>query len=65
MVQFDWTPVNLDSSGGSFGGLGSTDIAAHRFRFLADLVIHRHVDAQVGASGRVGVGLDIAHASAR
>jgi hypothetical protein len=64
MVQFDWTPVNLDTSGGSFGGLGSTDIAAHRFRFLADLVIQRHVMPKLVASGRVGIGLDIAHASA-
>ncbi|MEO8844441.1 MAG: hypothetical protein ABI591_19565 [Kofleriaceae bacterium] len=64
MVQFDWTPINLDASGGSFGGLGSSDLAAHRFRFLADLVIQRHVTPKLVASGRVGIGLDIAHASA-
>jgi hypothetical protein len=64
MVQADWTPVNLDSSGGSFGGLGSADIAAHRFRVLADIVYQRHVASKVVASARVGAGIDIAHASA-
>lgn len=59
MVQFDWTPINLDTS-----SLGTFDFAFHRFRLLGDLVIQRHVAPKVVASGRVGIGLDIAHASA-
>jgi hypothetical protein len=58
MVQFDWTPINLDNS-----SVGTFDAAAHRFRLLADLVIQRHVAPKLVASGRVGIGLDIAHAS--
>jgi len=59
MVQFDWTPVSLDNS-----SVAGVDFAFHRFRFLADLVIQRHVMPKLVASGRVGIGLDIAHASA-
>jgi hypothetical protein len=59
MVQFDWTPVSLDNS-----SIAGVDLAFHRFRFLADLVIQRHVMPKVVASGRVGIGLDIAHFSA-
>jgi hypothetical protein len=58
MVQFDWTPINLDTD-----HVGTFDAAAHRYRLLADLVIQRHVMAKLVASGRVGIGLDIAHGS--
>jgi len=63
MLQFDWTPVNLDASGGSFG-IGSADIAGHRFRFLGDLVVHHPVTPKLVLSARVGAGVDLAHASA-
>jgi Outer membrane protein beta-barrel domain len=58
MVQFDWTPVSLDTS-----SFGTADFAFHRFRLLADLVIQRHVAPKLVVSGRVGIGLDIAHGS--
>ena len=59
MVQFDWTPVSLDNS-----SVAGVDFAFHRFRILGDLVIQRHFTPKVVVSGRVGIGLDIAHASA-
>ncbi|MEO8842097.1 MAG: hypothetical protein ABI591_07205 [Kofleriaceae bacterium] len=59
MLQFDWTPVSLDHS-----SVAGVDFAFHRFRILGDLVIQRHVMPKLVASGRVGIGLDIAHASA-
>jgi hypothetical protein len=60
MLQFDWTPVNLDNN--SFG-IGT--FSAHRFRILAAATIHKPVGPpHLIASGRAGVGIDIAHASA-
>ncbi|MFT3694886.1 MAG: hypothetical protein QM831_17180 [Kofleriaceae bacterium] len=64
-ISADWTPVNLNADGGSFGNLGSVDIAAHRFRFLANLVFqHPIAKTSLVFSARIGVGLDLAHASA-
>ena len=63
MVQADWTPVNLNNSGGAFGA-GSLDIAGHDFRFLADLTIHHPILPKLVLSARIGAGIDIAHASA-
>lgn len=64
MLQVDWTPVQLDNNGASFGGAGGVDVAAHRFRILADLGIQHRLPPHLIVSGRVGVGIDIAHASA-
>ncbi len=63
MIQADWTPENLNTSGGSFG-VGSADIALHRFRILGDLTVHHRVLPKLIVSARVGAGVDIAHASA-
>jgi hypothetical protein len=63
MLQVDWTPINLKNSGGSFG-IGSADISAHRFRVIADAVLHKAVTSRLVLSARAGAGLDIAHASA-
>jgi hypothetical protein len=64
MIQVDWTPINLNNDGASFGGAGGVDIAAHRFRFLADLGFQHRVMPKLILSARVGVGLDLVHASA-
>jgi hypothetical protein len=63
MLQVDWTPINLDATGGSFG-VGSTDFSAHRFRALADAVLHHQIAPRLWVSGRIGAGVDITHASA-
>jgi hypothetical protein len=65
MVTLDWTPVSLDNSGGSFGGLGAADIAGHRFRVLANATFDHTVSPKLVLTGRLGAGADIAHASAR
>lgn len=62
MIQADWTPVNLNNSGGAFG-VGSLDLAGHDFRFLADLTLHHRVAPKLVVSVRAGVGLELAHAS--
>ncbi|MEO6777456.1 MAG: hypothetical protein ABI467_31305 [Kofleriaceae bacterium] len=63
MIQADWTPINLNNSGGAFG-IGSADLAGHNFRFLADFTVHHPILPKLLLSARVGAGLDIAHASA-
>jgi hypothetical protein len=63
MVQADWTPENINASGVGFG-VGSADVALHRFRILGNLVYHHPVAGKLILSARVGVGVDIAHASA-
>lgn len=65
LLTFDWTPVSLDNSGGSFGGLGGADISAHRFRVLANATFDRAITPKVVLAGRIGGGIDIARASAR
>lgn len=62
MLQADWTPVNLNNSGGSFG-FGSANASAHVFRVLADFAFQHHLLEHVVVSGRAGIGIDIAHAS--
>lgn len=64
MISADWTPVNLNTNGGSFGNLAGVDISAHRFRFLANLVFHREFARNLVGSARIGAGIDLAHASA-
>lgn len=63
MIQADWTPVNLNNNGGAFG-IGSADIAAHEFRFLADFTVHHPILPKLLLGARAGAGIDIAHASA-
>jgi len=63
MIQADWTPVTLNNSGGGFG-VGSADIAAHEFRFLADFTVHHPILPKLMLGVRAGVGIDVAHASA-
>src|SRR6185503_9692445 len=62
MLQADWTPVNLNNSGGSFG-FGSTNASAHVFRVLADFAFQHHLIGHLVVSGRAGIGIDVAHAS--
>ena len=60
MLQFDWTPINLDN-----GSFGIGNFSAHRFRILAAGTIHKRVGPpHLIATGRAGIGIDIAHASA-
>ncbi|HUS30562.1 MAG TPA: hypothetical protein VMZ53_18760 [Kofleriaceae bacterium] len=60
MVSVDWTPYNTDAQA-DFPG---TDIAANRFRILANLAFMSPVKAKLMLTGRVGIGADIQHASA-
>jgi hypothetical protein len=64
MLQADWTPVNLDSGGGGSFGFGTVDVAAHRFRVLADLAFHKRVAPKLLVNLRAGAGIDVAHAAA-
>jgi hypothetical protein len=61
-LQFDWTPINLNNSGSSFG-VGDAAANAHVFRILIDPSFQHHVTEHIVLSGRVGIGMDIAHAS--
>jgi hypothetical protein len=63
LLRFDYTPVSLDNSGGSFG-LGSSDISGQRYRILADVAFQHRVAPKISFAGRAGAGIDIAHASA-
>jgi hypothetical protein len=62
MIGVDWTPVNLDNGGGSFG-IGSANGSAHRFRIIASAVFRHALTPRITLSARAGGGLDIAHAS--
>ena len=62
MLGIDWTPESLDNSGGGFG-VGSTSVAAHRFRAIASVVFRHRIAPRITLSGRAGAGIDIAHAS--
>ena len=62
MLQVDWTPVNLDNTGESFGA-GSINTAGDELRFLADLAFQHRVLPKVTITARGGAGLDIAYAS--
>ena len=64
ILTLDWTPVSLDNSGGSFGGLGAADIAGHRFRILVNGTFDHAILPKLVLTARVGGGIDIAHASA-
>lgn len=61
-VTLDWTPENLNNSGGAFPG-GSVDITGHRFRLLVQGVATHHVTPKVMLVGRAGAGLDLAYGS--
>jgi hypothetical protein len=63
MLQADWTPVNLNNSGGSFG-VGYAAADAHVFRILIDFAAQHHVTEHIVISGRAGIGVDLAHAAA-
>jgi hypothetical protein len=60
MVSLDWTPYNTDAQA-DFPGI---DVAANRFRVLANLAFQSPVQKKLMLTGRVGVGADIQHASA-
>jgi hypothetical protein len=60
----DWAPENTDAMGGTFPG-GSTDISAHRFRLLVGPAFEAPLNRMLVFTGRVGIGADITHASAR
>jgi hypothetical protein len=62
MLQADWTPVNLNNSGGSFG-VGYAAADAHVFRILIDFAAQHHVTEHIVISGRAGIGVDLAHAA--
>ncbi|HEX4450037.1 MAG TPA: hypothetical protein VH143_04150 [Kofleriaceae bacterium] len=63
MLQADWTPVSLNNSGASFG-IGDAAASAHVFRILIDFAAQHHVTEHIVISGRAGIGIDLAHASA-
>jgi hypothetical protein len=62
-LQADWTPVNTEAESSTFPG-GSSDVSAHRFRILAGGMFHHHVSNLLIVTGRAGIGVDIARASA-
>lgn len=62
MVSFDWTPENTDTTSSTFPG-GSSDVSAHRFRGLVGLAFQNPINSKIYFTGRMGIGLDIAHAS--
>ncbi len=57
MLSVDWTPENLDMSGGGFGGV---DASGHRFRILVQALAHQRVAPKVHVVERAGAGIDIA-----
>lgn len=57
MLSVDWTPENLDNSGGGFGGV---DASAHRFRIMVQALAHQRVAPKVHIVERAGAGIDIA-----
>ncbi|MGE5182836.1 MAG: hypothetical protein ACM31C_12265 [Acidobacteriota bacterium] len=59
MLSLDWTPENLDNSGGAFPG-GSVDTSGHRFRILVQALAQQHVLPKVSIVERAGAGVDIA-----
>lgn len=62
-LQADWTPTNTDATSTTFPG-GSSDISAHRFRIHAGAMFHHNISNTLVLTGRGGIGVDIAHASA-
>ena len=60
MVSLDWTPYNTDAQ----ADVPGIDIAANRFRVLANLAFQSPVQKKLMLTGRVGIGADIQHASA-
>jgi hypothetical protein len=62
MASFDWTPENTDTTSSTFPG-GSSDVSAHRFRGLVGLAFQNPITSKLYFTGRMGVGIDIAHAS--
>ena len=61
MVSADWTPENTNTKGTTFPG-GSSDVSAHRFRVLANLLFAHRVAPKVTLGVRAGAGVDIDHA---
>lgn len=62
MLTADFTPVDLTSSGGSFG-FGSATASAWRTRVLAQFAFQDHIARTIVLSARAGAGVDVAHAS--
>lgn len=60
----DWAPENTDTMSTTFPG-GSTDISAHRFRFLVGPAFEAPLNRMLVFTGRLGIGADITHASAK
>lgn len=58
MITADWTPVSANADN------QLVDVSAHRFRILAQFVVDKSIASHLLFSGRAGVGVDIAHASA-
>ena len=62
MLQADWTPVNLNNSGGPLG-IRRRPTHAHVFRILADFAFQHHFSSTLSSAARAGIGVDIAHAA--
>jgi hypothetical protein len=67
MLQLDWTPISLSNSGFNGGEIFSASGSANVFRVLIDFAYQHHLPVlqrHLVVSGRFGLGIDIAHASA-
>jgi hypothetical protein len=58
MLTADWTPISYNYQN------QAVDVAAHRFRILAQLMFEQRVAPKLDLELRAGGGIDIAHASA-
>jgi len=58
MITADWTPVSANADN------QLVDVSANRFRILAQFVVDKDIASHLLFSGRGGIGVDIAHASA-
>jgi len=58
MITADWTPISANADN------QIVDVSAHRFRILAQFVVDKPVASHLVFSGRGGLGVDIAHATA-
>lgn len=61
-VAADWTPQQTDAQSSS-GPFASTDISAHRFRFLIGPQLDAKLSGPLTFTGRVAIGADIARVS--
>lgn len=63
VLSADWTPQQTDADGFTFPG-GMTEVSAQRFRLLIGPGFEARVAPALHFSARLGIGADIAHASA-